>query len=225
MTVTVYCPTFRPHLFEGLRQRLAGVPVVAIDGRGALARGESKAALFNRCIRAAFSAGADVAVVATEKVLASAGDVERLHKSVDVDRYGAATFYSWSFFAIDRETIRRVGWFDESFPGAGYEDADYVRRCCFHDVGIYSSFAIGLLPIESSWPDDEPAKAHLRRRWSDDEKARRFVAIGPLPESDLRLPASVASRSSLLPWRSTRSIFADGSSSHLNEWTCHHAEP
>jgi GT2 family glycosyltransferase len=37
-------------------------------------------------------------------------------------------------FAIDRETIRRVGWFDENYVPAYFEDNDYHRRC--HLAGV-----------------------------------------------------------------------------------------
>lgn len=36
--------------------------------------------------------------------------------------------HSWSHFVINKDVIRRVGWFDERFIGVGYEDIDYVLR-------------------------------------------------------------------------------------------------
>ena len=35
---------------------------------------------------------------------------------------------SWGHFVIDKQVIRRVGWFDERFTGVGDEDIDYVLR-------------------------------------------------------------------------------------------------
>ncbi len=41
------------------------------------------------------------------------------HKSATINR-------SWSHFFISKDVIKKVGWFDERFPGVGYEDADYA---------------------------------------------------------------------------------------------------
>lgn len=35
---------------------------------------------------------------------------------------------SWSHFFISKNTVKRVGWFDERFPGVGMEDGDYGLR-------------------------------------------------------------------------------------------------
>ncbi len=35
---------------------------------------------------------------------------------------------SWSHFLISKNTIKKVGWFDERFIGVGYEDGDYALR-------------------------------------------------------------------------------------------------
>lgn len=213
----VFCPTFRPLLFAALRERLAGVEVVPVDGHGALEAGRSKASLFNKCIRAAFDSGEDVAIVSTEKMLACKADVERAFRMVAVERYGAAAFCSWSFFAIDRETIRRVGWFDETFPGAGYEDSDYLRRCCFRDVGIYVSHEVGALAIESAWPDDEPARQYLRHCWEDDIDAKLFRRKRPVAIGDPNLPLG-SQALPLKPWHETLAMSWEGKNEYLGEW-------
>jgi len=35
---------------------------------------------------------------------------------------------SWSHFIISKETVKKVGWFDERLVGVGHEDADYGLR-------------------------------------------------------------------------------------------------
>lgn len=35
---------------------------------------------------------------------------------------------SWSHFLINKDAIRKVGWFDERFLGVGHEDGDYAYR-------------------------------------------------------------------------------------------------
>lgn len=46
---------------------------------------------------------------------------------------------SWSHFFFSKDMINRVGWFDESYRGIGFEDMDYTARCAFKGVTIHNS--------------------------------------------------------------------------------------
>ncbi|PKP50201.1 MAG: hypothetical protein CVT95_02745, partial [Bacteroidetes bacterium HGW-Bacteroidetes-12] len=41
---------------------------------------------------------------------------------------------SWSHFLISKPILSKVGWFDERFPGVGYEDQDYEIRLALRDI-------------------------------------------------------------------------------------------
>lgn len=45
---------------------------------------------------------------------------------------------SYSHFLIDKKIIKQIGWFDERFPGIGYEDHDYEIRLALQ--GIFPDF-------------------------------------------------------------------------------------
>lgn len=49
---------------------------------------------------------------------------------------------SWSHFLMSKEIIKRNGWFDERFPGVGYEDQDYEIRLVLNGITI-KDFQIG----------------------------------------------------------------------------------
>jgi hypothetical protein len=42
----------------------------------------------------------------------------------------------WSHFVISSRALDDIGWFDEEFPGIGFEDMDYTARCLASDVEI-----------------------------------------------------------------------------------------
>jgi hypothetical protein len=48
---------------------------------------------------------------------------------------------SWSHFYISKLLVKRIGWFDERFPGVGNEDEDYECRLVLKDI-IAKSFAV-----------------------------------------------------------------------------------
>lgn len=45
---------------------------------------------------------------------------------------------SYSHFLIDKKIINKIGWFDERFPGIGYEDHDYEIRLALQ--GVFPDF-------------------------------------------------------------------------------------
>lgn len=49
---------------------------------------------------------------------------------------------SWSHFLMSKEIIQKNGWFDERFPGVGYEDQDYEIRLVLNGITI-KDFQVG----------------------------------------------------------------------------------
>lgn len=43
---------------------------------------------------------------------------------------------SWSHFVINKDIIRKVGWFDERFLGVGDEDGDYICRLAMQGIPL-----------------------------------------------------------------------------------------
>jgi hypothetical protein len=54
---------------------------------------------------------------------------------------------SWSHFIISKKIIRKIGWFDQRFPGVGNEDEDYECRLVHNDIVIKSFNINGLKNI------------------------------------------------------------------------------
>jgi GT2 family glycosyltransferase len=85
----------------------------------------------------------------------------------------------FSAFLVTRECIDKVGFFDEGFVGAYYEDNDYHQRvkvaglksCVLCDVGFYhygsKTLKEGLNPIElkQSQANYDRNKAYFKQKW------------------------------------------------------------
>ena len=59
-----------------------------------------------------------------------------LEKSTILNRDYGIINSSWSHFLISKPIIKKVGWFDERFPGVGYEDQDYEIRLALKEVPL-----------------------------------------------------------------------------------------
>ena len=61
------------------------------------------------------------------------GDLQRLIDHMD-ETGGVALLQGFSAFGIDRDAVRKVGFFDENFVPAYFEDNDYDYRCRLAEV-------------------------------------------------------------------------------------------
>ncbi|HXH99783.1 MAG TPA: hypothetical protein VNI52_05920 [Sphingobacteriaceae bacterium] len=60
---------------------------------------------------------------------------EDLNQSGIMDEEVALINESWSHYLISKNTVKKIGWFDERFPAVGNEDEDYECRLVLN--GIY----------------------------------------------------------------------------------------
>jgi len=74
-------------------------------------------------------------VISNHDIVFSPGDLERLADRV-ANEGGVAMLGGFSVFAISKGVIPRVGWFDENFTPAYYEDNDFDYRCRLAEVKI-----------------------------------------------------------------------------------------
>lgn len=51
---------------------------------------------------------------------------------------------SWSHFLIQKDLVRKIGWFDERFVGIGHEDGDYAYRMAMAQIHIHNVMCDGL---------------------------------------------------------------------------------
>lgn len=80
-------------------------------------------------------ADSDVTIVLNDDLLVLDKDLDSLFNSLasEAALQGLSVLNNhWSVFAISRECVNKVGWFDERLLGIGEEDGDYARRYSNH---------------------------------------------------------------------------------------------
>lgn len=80
--------------------------------------------------------------------------------------YGLVGLYALGFFGIHKETIRRVGFFDEKFVGGGQEDMDFLFRLNEANIAYYYDLEIPFVNMPSSWPPSDNNRLLLSKKWS-----------------------------------------------------------
>lgn len=92
----------------------------------------------------------------TEKIAIISDDVfvgdifrEELEKCIDNHDTLFLINRTWCHFVISKETVRKVGWFEERFPGIGWEDNDYMFRMKMAGVPCPSEKVLGILNLST----------------------------------------------------------------------------
>lgn len=80
----------------------------------------------------------EVVILINDRTHPKSHEVEKIVRLLEAG-FAAATMYSVGFMGLTKELIRKIGWWDERFYGAGYEDDDFVLRLRLHDLAYYES--------------------------------------------------------------------------------------
>ena len=97
----------------------------------------------------------------TEKILILGDDIfigdffrESLEKCIETHDMFLIN-RTWCHFVTSKTTVRAVGWFEERYPGIGWEDTDYAFRMIMKGLPIPSEKVLGILNLSTD-NDDNP---------------------------------------------------------------------
>lgn len=97
-----------------------------------------------------------IALSRTEKLVIMGDDIlvgdlfrEELEKCVDKHDTLFLLNRTWCHFVISKETVKKVGWFEERFPGIGWEDNDYYFRMIMAGLTCPSEKALGIFNLST----------------------------------------------------------------------------
>jgi GT2 family glycosyltransferase len=65
--------------------------------------------------------------------------------------YGFVGLYRFGFFGVNKNLIKKIGFFDERYIGGEYEDCDFIRRLLYHNIAFYISEEIEYIYRPSLW--------------------------------------------------------------------------
>jgi hypothetical protein len=133
--------------------------------------------LVNDCI---VKAKTETVIIASDKVRPSSNDIKKMLFLLKKG-FGFVAMHNFYFFGMNKNLIRKIGFFDERFVGGGYEDVDWGRRLLEHDIALYISIETPVehSNIKSSWNYEKAYQFYTQKweqsptRWKrlmDDEK-------------------------------------------------------
>ena len=104
-------------------------------------------------------------VFLSDKARPKEGQIQTMKELMSSGKYGLVALHRFGAFCIDKDLIRRIGFFDEKYICGGFEDVDFVIRMREADIGIYESEEIELLCLPSSFNYDLPY-IHFKEKWA-----------------------------------------------------------
>lgn len=94
---------------------------------------------------------------------------EHIYKTLDLlsKGYGFVGLYRFGFFGINKNLIKKIGFFDERYVGGEYADDDIIIRLLEHNIALYFSEEITYHYKPSLW-DNTTVKQFFLKKWTQD---------------------------------------------------------
>jgi hypothetical protein len=190
MRPLIYCPSIRQNFFNELAKRVKPAKCMKIDGR----KSKCFSALLNGIIS---NCRTDIVVIANDKARPTFWDYQRLLDILQKG-YGMVGLYRLGFFGLHKSVVERIGFFDERFITAGFEDNDYYIRLKLGNVASYIREEIEYVAnIPTAW-NHKPAYEFFQKKYT--VNPRGHVIIKHLPEVPLNYPLTVESHPVIAEW-------------------------
>jgi len=77
-------------------------------------------------------------ILINDRALPTVDEVEKMINLLQ-NGYACVLLYNVAFMGFSKELIRKIGWWDQRFTWAGWEDRDWVWRMCASNLAIYES--------------------------------------------------------------------------------------
>lgn len=158
----------------------------------------------------------DIIIFCSHRVRPKPNDVTRMVKLIS-EGYGLVMFKRLAFFGCKRELFTKVGFFDERFIPAGYEDDDFFIRLQEANISIYEDASVEYISGISTWPQElkkypgvefkQPITYEFFiKKWKQDHA--NLVMTRLLPEASLTYNIASSHEPKFKPWN--ESVFLEG---------------
>ena len=158
------------------------------------------AASINAILREGFGRGYDWVFCGVNDAFLGRGDLQRALDLLDTGTVGLWKLHHFNWWAISRECVDRVGWFDERFWPCYHADNDYDRRCELAGVRVGQVPGCNVEHLENStlragytMADTEP---YYIEKWGGPPGQERFTVpfTDPAARGKRRLTAATGRR-------------------------------
>lgn len=99
------------------------------------------------------SRNTDILIICSHRVRPSKDDISRMIAKIN-EGYGLVAFYRLAFFGFKMDLIHKIGFFDERFIPAGYEDDDLFFRLQEADIAMYEDKSVEYISGPSLWQQE-----------------------------------------------------------------------
>jgi hypothetical protein len=170
----IIIPSHRPQLRHEAQLCLKDFNNRIFEGAGY----PSFSKLINDCI---VSSNCEKIIICNDKARPSNWIIDKTLTMLDKD-WGVVAPYRFGFFGFKKDLIRKIGFFDESYIGGGYEDNDIILRLKEADVSYYESEEIEYIYLPTSWNYEKLglARNYYETKW----KLEGNTYTRRLPEQD-----------------------------------------
>lgn len=162
------------------------IPVNVIVGKSI-----SFSRMINEVIYA--SASSDILIICSHRVRPKQDDIYKIINKLN-EGFGMVALYRLACFGFKMDLIKKIGFFDERFIPAGYEDDDFFFRLQEADIALYEEKCVEYIAGPSLWQqelhsfEDVPFKQPITykffiKKWNRDNIKRTITRN--LPEQQL----------------------------------------
>lgn len=155
---TIYVPSKRANFVEELLSLVPEAIHVYFDEHNSKCFSHMINTLITMC-------PTEYIIVLSDKARPLNGQIQEMKNLALTGKYGMVALHRFGAFCLDKNAIRRVGFFDERYIRGGFEDDDYMIRMREADIAIYESEAIRLISVPSSFNYDGPY-IHFKEKWA-----------------------------------------------------------
>lgn len=92
----------------------------------------------------------EIVIFCSHRVRPTPANIDFMLQKIE-EGHGLVGLFRFAFFGFKKELIRRVGFFDETFIGGGYEDNDFVIRLKEANISYYEDECVTYIPGTSTW--------------------------------------------------------------------------
>lgn len=158
LNFTIYVASKRPNLVEELKHLIPEAVHIHFD--------ENNSRCFSHIVNTLITiCPTEYMIFLSDKARPTEGQIQKMRELALTGKYGLVALHRFGAFCIDKDLIRKIGFFDERYVRGGFEDDDFVIRMREADVALYESEEIPLVKLPSSF-DYGPPYIHFKEKWA-----------------------------------------------------------
>lgn len=154
---TIYVPSKRLDLVEALKILVPEAIHVYFDEHNSTCFSQIVNTLIIKC-------PTEYMIFLSDKARPIKGQIQKM-KDLATGKYGIVSMNRFGVFCVDKDVIRKIGFFDEQYIRGGFEDDDFAIRMREADIAMYESEEVSLVQLPSSFDYDLPY-IHFKEKWA-----------------------------------------------------------